>query len=185
MIDLVFTLIAVISPTVHGSLIITSHVYPLIHYTKLISEEHFTAGRPLVIVLPIDPKGVALPLVDSSKKEVGCFIEELNKSSRWPILVYNMDYKMNRIMYTETQQHGNYIILTPGPCTLWEYHMISFLQQVSGLLFGNDTKNLWNPTANFVVPVMSNCMQFDNKHTARTILNTCGIMKLRKLLSSS
>jgi hypothetical protein len=86
MIDLILTVIAVISPTVHGSLIITDHDYPLMHYTKLISEEHFTAGRPLVIVLPIVPKGVALPLVDSSKKEVGCLVEELHKSSRWPIL---------------------------------------------------------------------------------------------------
>jgi len=68
MIDLTFTLIAVISPTVYGSLTITAHDYPLMHYTKLISEEHFTAGRPLVIVLPIAPLRAALSLVDSSNK---------------------------------------------------------------------------------------------------------------------
>jgi hypothetical protein len=81
-----------------------------------------------------------------------------------------MDYKINGIMYTETQQHGSYIILTPGPCNLWEYHMISFSQLVSGLLFGNKAKNSWNPRTNFVVAVMPNCMQFDNKKTARAIL---------------
>jgi len=53
MIVLMFTFIAVISPSVHGSLQITNHEFPLMHYTKLISEEHFTAGPPLVVVLPL------------------------------------------------------------------------------------------------------------------------------------
>jgi hypothetical protein len=57
------------------------------YYTKLISEENFTAGSPLVRVLPILPLGIALSLVDSKNKEVGYLIEELHKSGRWPILV--------------------------------------------------------------------------------------------------
>jgi hypothetical protein len=39
--------------SVYGSLPVTDHEYPLMHYTKHISEEHFTAGRPLVIMLPL------------------------------------------------------------------------------------------------------------------------------------
>ena len=53
MILLIFTVVTVISSPVHGSLSTTDHEYPLMHFTKLISEEHFTAERPLVIVLPI------------------------------------------------------------------------------------------------------------------------------------
>jgi len=44
MIILIFLVVAVISLRVHGSLKITDHEYTLMHYTKLISEEHFTAG---------------------------------------------------------------------------------------------------------------------------------------------
>jgi hypothetical protein len=55
MIALNFTIVAVMSPTFHRSLTITEHGYPLMHYTKVIIEEHFTAGHPLVIVLPIAP----------------------------------------------------------------------------------------------------------------------------------
>ena len=50
---LIFIFVTVISPTVCGTLTITDHEYSLINYTKLISEEHFTAGCPLVIVLPL------------------------------------------------------------------------------------------------------------------------------------
>jgi hypothetical protein len=64
MIYLIFTVVTVISPTVHRSLQITDHEYPLMPYTKLISEEHFTAGRPLVIVLPLAEE-------DSANNEVG------------------------------------------------------------------------------------------------------------------
>jgi hypothetical protein len=80
MIVIIFTVVAVISHTVHGSLQITEHEYSLMHYTKLISEEHFTLGRPLVIVLPLAEE-------DSTYKEVGYLIEELRTSGRWPILV--------------------------------------------------------------------------------------------------
>ena len=64
---IIFIVVTIISPTVYGSLPITDHDYPLMHYTKLISEEHFTAGRPLVIVLPLEEEG-------STKKEVGYLI---------------------------------------------------------------------------------------------------------------
>ena len=53
MILVTFTVVSGISGTVHGSLPITAKEHTLMQYTKLISEEHFTAGRPLVIVLPL------------------------------------------------------------------------------------------------------------------------------------
>jgi len=89
-IDLIFTVIAVNSPSVHGSLQITDHEFPLMHCTKLISEEHFTAGRPLVIMLPLAEE-------DLSNKGEGYLIQELHTSGRWPILVYNVKNKMNGI----------------------------------------------------------------------------------------
>ena len=77
---LIFIAVTIISPTVHGSLTITEQDYTLMHYTKLISEEHFTAGRPLVIVLPVVKES-------STNNEVGYLIDELHKSDRWTILV--------------------------------------------------------------------------------------------------
>jgi hypothetical protein len=141
MIDFIFTVFALISPTVHGSLKFTDREYPLIHYTKLISEEHFTTGRPLVTVLPQAPVGAALSIEDSSNKEVGYLIEELHTSGRWPILVYNLSYKMGGNMYTEIHQHGSYIILTKEPFTIWELHSISFSQQLYELFSSNSTKH--------------------------------------------
>ena len=170
MIVLIFTVVVVISATVNGSLKITEHQYPLMHYTKLISEEHFTAGRPLVIVLPKTPVGVALSLVDSSNTEVGYLTEELHKSGRWPILVYNAGYKMKENMYTEIRQHGNYIILTSQPCMILEYEIISFMQQLYEMNFGDNMKYSWNPRAKFVVSVMSNCKIFENKLISKAIL---------------
>jgi hypothetical protein len=70
------------------------------HYTKLISEEHFTPGRPLVIFLPLAEEG-------TTNEEVGYLIEELNESGRWPILVYNVRHMWNGNMYTEIHQHGS------------------------------------------------------------------------------
>ena len=75
MIDLILTDISAVSLTILGSLTITDHDYPLMYYTKLISEEYFTAGRLLVILLPICPLGVALSLVHSSNKELGYLID--------------------------------------------------------------------------------------------------------------
>ena len=170
MIILIFTVVAVISATVDGSLKIMEHQYPLLHYTKLKSEEYFTVGRPLVIVLPIAPVGVASSLVDSSNKEVGYLTEELQKSGRWPILVYNAGYKMKENMYTEIRQHGNYIILTSQPCMILEYEIISFMQQLYEMNFGDNMKYSWNPRAKFVVSVMSNCKIFENKLISKSIL---------------
>jgi hypothetical protein len=69
MILVIFTVITRMSCTVHGPLPIADDEYPLMHYAKLISEEHFTVGRPLVIVLPLAEE-------DSTNKEVGYLIEE-------------------------------------------------------------------------------------------------------------
>ena len=163
MIILIFTVITVISPTVLGSLKITAHDYSVMHCTKLISEEHFTAGHPLVIVLPLGEE-------ESTKKEVGYLIEELHKSGRWPILVYNVGYKMNGNMYTDMLQYGTYIILTSGPCMVWEDHITLFSQQLHELFYGTNTKDSLSPRAKFVVSVMSNCKHFDNKLISRAIL---------------
>jgi len=52
MIPPIFTFLVVISSTVHESLQITNHGYPLMHITELISEEIFIPKLPLVAVLP-------------------------------------------------------------------------------------------------------------------------------------
>ena len=127
----IFTFLVLISSTVHGSLPLTAHEYPLMHFTKLISEEHFTAGHPLVIVLPI-AKEV------STNKEVGYLIEELHTSEHWPILVYNVGYKMNGNTYTEIHPHGSYITLMSGPCKEWEHHISCFRQQLHELSSDNN-----------------------------------------------
>jgi hypothetical protein len=48
----IFTFLVVISSTVDGSLQITDHEYPPMHFTKFISKEIFTPGLPLVALLP-------------------------------------------------------------------------------------------------------------------------------------
>jgi hypothetical protein len=113
MIVLIFTAITLISAAVQGYLPVTDHEYPLMYCTKLLSEENFTAGRPLVIVLPFAEE-------ESTNKELGYLIQELHTSGRWPILVYNTSYVMNENMYTEIHPHGSYIILISGPCEEWE-----------------------------------------------------------------
>jgi len=150
MIFLIFIVVTLILPTVHSSLQITDHEFPLMHYTKLISEEHFTPGSPLLIVLPLAEE-------KSSNKEEGYLIEELHASGRWPILVYNVGYKMNGNMYTEIHQHGSYIILISGPCKEWEEHIAHYIQQLYEMSVGNSTGHLWNPSAKFFVSVMSRC----------------------------
>ena len=119
MIVFIFIVVTVISTNVHGSLPITDHEYPLMYYTKLISEEHFTAGRPLAVVLPLTGEG-------STIKELDYLIKELHTSGRWPLLVYNMIYDMNTTMYTEIHPHGSYIILISVPCEEWEEHISSY-----------------------------------------------------------
>jgi hypothetical protein len=164
MIVLIFIVVTVISCPVHGSLQITDLEYPLMHYTKLISEEHFTAGRPLMIMLPLAEEV-------STNKEVGYLIEELHTSGRWPILVFNTSYKMNENMYTEIRQHGSYIILISGPCNEWEKYISGVWQQLFELSF-ND--KLWlsrNPRSKHIVSVMSNCTHLDKTNISRAILN--------------
>ena len=75
MIVLIFIVVTVISTKFQGSLTITNYEYPLMLYTKLISEEYFTAGRPLAVVLPLTGEG-------STIKEAGYLIEELHISGR-------------------------------------------------------------------------------------------------------
>jgi len=94
-------------------------------------------------------------------------IEEMNKSGRWPILVYNVGYKMNGNMYTDVHKHGSYIILISRPCKEWEEHISRYLRQLYELSAGNS----WNPGAKFFVSVMTNCTQQENKNYSRSILN--------------
>jgi hypothetical protein len=133
--------VTVFSFPVHGFLNITDHEYPLTHYTKLISEEYFTDGRPPVIVLPLAEEG-------KTKEEVGYLIEELHTSGRWPKRVYNMGYEIKGNMYTEIRQDGRYIILTSRPCVEWKFYITRFSEQLNNLIFGNNRKHSWNPRAN-------------------------------------
>ena len=164
MIFLIFIVVTLILPTVHGSLTNIHHEYPLMHYTKLISEELFTAGSPLLIVLPLAEE-------KSSNKEVGYLIEELHTSGHWPILVNNVGYKMNGNMYTEIHQHSSYIILISGPCKEWEEHIARYIQQLYELSVGNSTGHFWNPRTKFIVSVMTNCTHKENKNYSKSILN--------------
>jgi hypothetical protein len=124
----ILVIVSVISSPVHWFLPTAEREYPLKHYTKLVSEEHFTSGRPLVIVLPLAEE-------DCTNYGLGYLIEELHTSGCWPILVYNVGYKMNGNMYREIQQHGSYIILISGPCTVWEFDTVSFWQQLNELFW--------------------------------------------------
>ena len=156
--------VTVISFRVHGSIPITDHEYPLMRYTKHISEEHFPAGHPLVIVLPLAEE-------DPTNKEEGYLIEELHRSGRWPILVFNASYKMNANMYTDVHQHGSYIVLISRQCNDWESYISGLWQQLFEL--SSDDK-MWlslNKRGKFIVPVMTNCTQLDNIHISRAILN--------------
>jgi hypothetical protein len=92
--------VTVLSCPVHGSLTITDHEYPLMHYTKLISEEHFTPGRPLVIFLPLTEEGTTNEIVEY-------LIEELHISGRWPILVFVVGYKIKKIC---TQKYTRMVV---------------------------------------------------------------------------
>jgi len=79
-------------------------------------------------------------------------------------------------MYTDIHIHGSYIILISGPCTIWLHHFSRFLQQLNELMFGNNTKDSWNPRVKFVVPVMSNCTHFENKLISTAILENIWIL---------
>jgi len=126
---------------------ITDHEDTLMRYTKLISEEHFTAGRPLVRVLPLVEE-------DSANKEVGYLNEELHTSGRWPILVQNISYKMKGNTYTEIHQHSSYIILISGPRKECKEHISLFMRQLHELSVVKSMWHSWNPAAKFIASVM-------------------------------
>ena len=134
---LLFIFVTVTSCAVHASLQITPHDYPLMHYTVLIGEENFTPGRPLVILLPLAEEG-------STSNEVRYLIQELHTSSRWPVLVFNVNNKMNRNIYTETHQHYSYIILIAGSFKDLERNTFGFAKQLSALSEGT-LRGSWNP----------------------------------------
>jgi hypothetical protein len=172
-----FIFVAVVPCTVRASLKITPHDYPLIHYTRLISEENFMPGRPLVIVLPLAAEG-------STSNEVSYLIQELHTSSRWPVLVFNVTNELNRNMYTEIHQHYSYIILIAGSCKDWEQNTFDFQKQVSALSKGTLWES-WNPNARFVIPFMANCTYFDCKNIPRSILSHLWTYQVSNALSSS
>jgi hypothetical protein len=133
-------------------------------YTRIISEEHFSAGRPLVIVLPIAVK-------ESISEEVGYLIKALHTSGRWPILVYNVSNNINENMYTDINKHEAYIIPISGPCEDWTEYISRFQQQVYEMSADNNTWHSWNPRAKFIVSVMSNCEHKENTEISRAILS--------------
>ena len=163
MIVLIFTFLVLISSTAKGSLQITNQEFPLMHFTKLISEEHITPGLPLVVMPPVAGG-------ESSNKEVGYLIEELQTSSRWPILVHDITYKMEGYtpMHTQTHPHGSYIINLSDPCKEWDRNTSFLWAQLNDLTLG---ENSWNPKAKFIVTVMSNCTHNENTKFSRALLS--------------
>jgi hypothetical protein len=107
----------------------------------------------------------------TTNEEVGYLIEELHASGRWPIKVFKVGYELKGNMYTEINQHCSYIIQISETCLVWELYERCFLTQLRGLMYGSNSKHSWDPRAKFVVPVMYNCTQLDNKIISRAILN--------------
>jgi hypothetical protein len=138
--------------------------------TKYISEEHFAPGRPLVIVLPPVEE-------DSTNEEVGYLIEKLHKSSRWPILLLNITYGMNRNMSSEINPHGSYIILVSGSCRKFNKYIADLSEQLAVLAVGA-MRHSWNPRARFVVPVMNACPYYNTTHFSRAILRNLWLYKV-------
>jgi hypothetical protein len=161
MMVLIFIL-AVMLCTAHASRPIISY-YSLMQYTRLISEEHFRAGLPLVVVLPLAVK-------ESTSEEMGYLIEGLHTSGRWPILVYNVSSKMNGNMYSEINKQDSYIILISGPCEEWAEYISRFQKQLNELTTGDITWHSFNPTAKFIVSVMSDCEKKENTEISNAIL---------------
>jgi len=164
MIAIIFTVVTLMSFPVYGSVQTTEHQYSLMHYSKLISEEHFSAGLPLEVVLPIAWGG------DSTNKEVGYLIEELHTSGRWPILVHNVSYNIKGYMYTEIHPRGSYIILISGPCNLGVISVLRFWVQLYELSIAETAWYSWNPKAKFIVLVISNCTHTEKTKLSRALL---------------
>jgi hypothetical protein len=161
MIFLILIDVALISCTLHSSQQVTDHEYPLMHYTHNISEEHFTAERPLVIVLLLAEEY-------SSNKEVEHLIEALNKSVRRPILVFNVTDEINGNVYTEIHQHFSYIILKSWPSHEWN-KTLSDSWNSSRLFMWVKFWESWNPMTRFVVLFMANCTCFESKNISQPI----------------
>jgi hypothetical protein len=122
-----------------------------------------TAGSPLVIVLPLAEEG-------TNKEESEYLKKELHTSARWPILVYNVGFKMKGNMYNVMHQVGSNIILTSGPCFIRQLYIKNFSGHLNELIFGVNWEDSWNPRAKVVVPIMSNCTQVHYKNISRDIL---------------
>jgi hypothetical protein len=157
----------------HGTLTTTDHEYPLMHYTKLISEEHFIAGRPLVIVLPLADEC-------TTNEEMGYLIEELQSLVRCSILVINMGNKIKGNIHTEINKDSSYIILKSGPCVEWKPYIRSFIEEMYAFIFHNNRQHSLNQRAKFVVTVMRNCTQFENINISRAILEYLWKFKVMK-----
>jgi hypothetical protein len=170
----ILVVVTLISCPVHGSLPLTDHEYPLMNYTKVISEEYFSVGLPLAIVLPVAEES-------TTNGEVGYLIKELHTSGRWPILVYNVGYDIERNMYTEIHQDGNYIIQISGPCVAWELYKSRFSEQLNILIFGKNRKHSCNPRAKFVVPVILNCTEVENRNISSKILGLLSNYEVTKI----
>ena len=175
MIVLILPFLAPISLTVHGSLTTTDHEYHLMHYTKVISEENFSAGRPLLLMLPVAEE-------ESTKNEVGYLIKELHNSGRWPILVYNVSYMVNENMHREINEPGNYIILISGLCKELEQHIARFSQQLHELSLANNMWHSWNPRAKFIISVMSKCTNVEITKFSGAILKEIWLKEVMNAL---
>jgi hypothetical protein len=112
-----------------------------------------------------------LAVKESTSGEERYLIEELHVAVRWPLLVYNISNNINRNTYREINKPEAYIVLISEPCEQWTEFISRFQQQLYELSAGNTTRHSWNPTAKFVVSVMSNCGQKENTEISRAILN--------------
>jgi hypothetical protein len=133
------------------------------HFTQLISEEYFTTGRAMVIVLPLMEE-------DSTNKEVGYLIEELHTSGRWSILVHNVRHKTSWNIYVEVHPYSSYTILMSRPCKKWEEYISHNLQQTYKIFLNEEGKHSWSPRATFVISVISNCTRTEIKKFSTAIL---------------
>jgi len=113
------------------------------------SEEDFTPGQTLLIMLPIAGEG-------SSSNEARYLIQDIYLTSRWPVLVLNFSNEMTKSMYTEIHQHFSYVVLISGPCKYWEPNSFNIRKQLSALS-GDNMRESWKPNARFIIQVMSNC----------------------------
>jgi hypothetical protein len=144
--------------------------HQLMDCTKLISEQHFSLARPVVIVLPRTEE-------DSTIEELGYLITELHTSSRWPILLFNTSYEVSGNMTVEINQHGSYIILISGSCRNFDDYIGKFWKQLSALAYGKIQRS-WNPRAKFVLPVMSACRHYNTTYLSRAILSKLWLYKV-------